>query len=303
MKLAALSVDLDEIVHYYAIHGLVAPGDTGTLVYDVAVPRLVDFARAHAVPITFFAVGSDLARSESARVLREAASAGHEMANHTLDHRYDLVRLSRDEIRAQIEGGIEAIARATGQRPSGFRAPGYTITDRVFEVLAELGAAYDSSVFPCPAYWLAKASVVGLIRVRGRESKSIVDDPLVLSAPRVPYRVGSPYYRRGTGLVELPIQVTRRLRLPVIGTSLTVGGPFGARALVRGCIGDPLVNLELHGIDVLDRNDGLDALVPHQVDVRVPLAKKLDALSAAVATLKRAGYTFVRLDEAARAVA
>ena len=46
----------------------------------------------------------------------------------------------------------------------GFRAPGYTITDEVFDVLAELGVAYDSSVFPCPAYWAAKAAAIGLHR-------------------------------------------------------------------------------------------------------------------------------------------
>jgi len=301
VKLAALSVDLDEIVHYYAIHGLRPEGDTGTLVYDVAIPRLVEFAAAHAVPITFFAVGADLARPRSALALRAAADRGHEMANHSRDHRYDLVRLGGREIREQIAGGADDIARATGQRPVGFRAPGYTITDAVFDALADLGVAYDSSVFPCPAYWLAKASVVGLIRMRGRVSTSIVDSPKVLTAPRAPYRVGRPYYTRGNGIVELPIQVTRGLRLPVIGTSLTLAGPAGARRLVAACVGEPLVNLELHGIDVLDRSDGLEPLVPHQIDVRVSVARKLAALSASVATLKRAGYTFVSLAEAARA--
>lgn len=303
MKLAALSVDLDEIVHYYAIHGLRPEGDTGTLVYDVAVPRLVDFASAHGLPITFFAVGNDLERPASARALKGAADRGHEMANHTRDHRYDLVRLSKAEMREQIEGGADDIERATGKRPKGFRAPGYTITDEIFEVLGDLGVSYDSSVFPCPAYWLAKASVVGLIRMRGRESKSIVDHPRVLGAPTVPYRVGRPYSERGGGLVELPIQVTPGLRLPVIGTSLTLAGPFGARRLARSCVGAPLVNLELHGIDVLDATDGLAALAPHQFDVRVSLARKLETLSSTVAELKAAGYTFVTLEEAASAVA
>jgi hypothetical protein len=53
---------------------------------------------------------------------------------------------------------------------------------------------------------------------------------------------------------------------------------------------------------VLDRHDGLEALVPYQVDVRVPLARKLDALGAAVALLRARGYTFVTLEEAASAV-
>jgi peptidoglycan/xylan/chitin deacetylase (PgdA/CDA1 family) len=299
VKLAAISVDLDEIPNYYAIHGLTPTEDAAALVYERAVPRLTEWASASGFPLTLFAVGSDLARVRSAEALAAARRAGHEMGNHSLDHRYDLTRLSREEIRAQIEGGAAAIATATGEVPSGFRAPGYTITDEVFSVLEELGVSYDSSVFPCPAYWAAKASAVGLIRARGRRSHSVVDTPRVLGASTRPYRAGRPYYRAGTGILELPIQVTRRLRLPVIGTSLTLAGPKGAAWLVRGCVGEPLVNLELHGIDVLDANDGLGPLEKYQPDVRVPLARKMDALDAAVRELKGAGYTFVTLREAA----
>ncbi len=302
VKLASVNVDLDEIPNYFGIHGLSAEGAVKSAVYDVAVPRLVDFARAHGVPLTFFAVGADLDRPESAEALRQAARGGVEIGNHTLAHDYRLTTRPRDEILAQIRGGADAIERATGRRPRGFRAPGYTITDTVFDVLDELEVAYDSSVFPCPLYWLAKASALGLIRVRGRESRSIVDHPQVLRAPTRPYRVGRPYSTQGRGIVELPIQVTPGLRLPVIGTSLTLAGPTGARLLAAQCAGEPLVNLELHGIDVLDRHDGLEALVPYQVDVRVPLARKLDALGAAVALLRARGYTFVTLEEAASAV-
>jgi len=59
------------------------------------------------------------------------------------------------------------------------------------------------------------------------------------------------------------------------------------------------VNLELHGLDALDQEDGLAFLRPHQPDVRVPVARKLAALSAVVETLGEAGYAFLRLDEAA----
>jgi hypothetical protein len=277
-------------------------GPASTLVYDVAVDRLLDFAGTAGAPLTLFAIGADLARAASAARLRAARDAGHEIANHSLDHRYDLVRLSKDEIRAQIDQGSSTIERAAGERPSGFRAPGYTITDAVFDTLAELGVAYDSSVFPCPPYWAAKATAIGWIAARGRESRAILDTPAVLRAPTRPYRVGKPFWKRGRGMLELPVQVTRGLRLPFIGTYLTLGGPTGARWLTRMCIGEPFVNLELHGIDVLDVADGLDELRPHQPDVRVPSATKLAALHTTVETLRRAGYSFVTLREAAHEV-
>jgi hypothetical protein len=162
--------------------------------------------------------------------------------------------------------------------------------------------AYDSSVFPCPAYFAAKTAAIAAIAVRGRRSRSIVDTPKVLLAPTRPYRIGKPYWKRGEGLLEIPVQVTRGLRLPFIGTSLALAGPSQAKLLARMCIGEPLVNLELHGIDVLDAEDGLEALRPHQPDVRVVHRRKLNSILVAVETLRAAGYTFVTMREAAAAL-
>ena len=299
MRLASVSVDLDEIPNYFEIHGLGPPsGPKASLVYDVALARLRELADAGGLPLTLFTIGSDMARLEARQGLREAASKGHEIANHSLDHRYDLVRLGRDEIARQIAEGARVIHEASGQQPVGFRAPGYTITDEVFEVLADLGVSYDASVFPCPTYFAAKTAAIGAIALRGRKSRSIVDTPTVLLAPTQPYRVGRPYWKRGAGLLEIPVQVTRGLRLPFIGTSVTLAGPSGARLLAKMCVGEPLVNLELHGIDVLDAADGLEALRPHQPDVRVPHRRKLDALFAVVEELRAAGYSFVKIGRA-----
>ncbi len=300
MRLAAISVDLDEIPNYFQIHGLPMPdGPEATLVYDVALERLRDLAEHADLPLTLFAIGSDLARDRAATALHDAADEGHEIANHTLDHRYDLVRLGREEIARQVEEGARAIEEAVGARPVGFRAPGYTISDEVFEVLGEHGVQYDASVFPCPAYWAAKTAAITGISLRGRESRSLVDTPRVLTAPTRPYRVGRPYWTRGEGLLEIPIQVTRGLRLPFIGTSVTMAGSSRARLLARMCVGEPLVNLELHGIDVLDEDDGLGALRPHQLDVRVPHTRKLDAIASVIDLLREEGYRFVTMRDAA----
>jgi peptidoglycan-N-acetylglucosamine deacetylase len=303
VRLCTVSVDLDEIPNYFAIHGLPEPkGPERSLVYDVAVDRLSKLAGDLGIPLTLFVIGSDLARPEAAEKVRAASRAGFEIANHTLDHRYDLVRLGRDEIRRQIEEGAGAIERTTGMAPVGFRAPGYTITDEVFDVLDELDVSYDSSVFPCPAYWAAKTAAITLIALRGRTSRSIVDRPTVLAAPTSAYAVGRPYWRRGRGaVVELPIQVTPGLRLPFIGTYVTLWGPAVGRRLARACVGEPVVTLELHGIDVLDAADGLHALRPHQPDVRVPRERKLEALRGAIEELRAGGYSFVTSAEAALA--
>ncbi len=302
VRLCAVSVDLDEIPNYYAIHGRSAPESCAAAVYDVAVPRLRSLARSLDIPLTLFAIGNDLSRAESARAIAEASREGHAIENHTRSHLYDLTRRSREEIAREIDEGTTAIEKACGNRPRGFRAPGYTITDEVFSILPGLGYRWDSSVFPCPAYMAAKDAAIATYKVLGRPSRSVIDTPAVLTAPTRPYRVGTPYWKRGNGIIELPVQVTRGLRLPYIGTSVMLAGPDRARWLTRGVIGEPLVNLELHGIDVLDENDGLQDLAPSQRDLRVPVARKEQTLGAVIELLRKEGYSFVTLDEAATRV-
>jgi hypothetical protein len=298
-RLASLSVDLDETHHYARVHGLPETSAAAGAVYRTALPRFEEFARALGVPLTFFAIGADAQQTDNARALKSLAQAGHEVANHSLDHCYDLTRLSPEAMRQQVERGAEAIERATGIAPLGFRAPGYLLNDTLVRVLQDCGVRYDSSVFPCPAYYAAKALVLARQRLGGRVSSSLIDSPSVLQAPSAPYRLGKPYFRRGTGLLELPIQVTPRLRLPFIGTTLTLGGLQLARWLTRQVASLPFVNLELHGIDLLQARDNLEPLARYQSDLRVPLSKKQLVLSEVVQLLQRSGFEFVRLDQAA----
>jgi hypothetical protein len=303
MRLASISIDLDEIGCYTAIHGL-APVQSGArhAVYRKAVPRIEAWLDGLGVRATFFAIGADLADEGSASAIVRLHRSGHEIANHSFQHRYDFTRQNEVALRGDIVDGGAAIKAVTGTAPIGFRAPGYTIVDGVFAALQSLSYGYDSSVFPCPSYYAAKALAIGAIAVRGRNSHSIIDDPRVLSAPADPYCVGRPYYRRGSGLVELPIGVTSNAtgRLPFIGTSLVLAGKRGAAGLSRCVVGRPLVNLELHGIDFCDAEaDGLQFLAPHQPDLRRPAAEKRETLGAAITVLQQAGYEFATLAQAA----
>ncbi len=318
-RLASLSVDLDEVRCYAAIHGQEAAleGDAARAIYDRAVPRFARLFDALGVRATFFVIGEDLdpavvgedTAAANARVLRELHAAGHEIANHSHHHLYDLTRKGPATWRAEVAGGAALIEEAVGEAPVGFRAPGYTIHDGLFATLEELGVRYDSSVFPCPPYYGAKALALGLYRAaalagRGRPSASILDDPRVLRSPVDPYRIGRPYWTRGAGLVELPIAVTRGLRLPFIGTSVALAGERGAETLAAMMAGRPLVNFELHGIDLADAAaDGLEALRPHQPDLRKSAREKEAALRRAVARLRAAGHRFVTLRDAAETFA
>lgn len=301
LKLASISIDLDETPRYAAIHGLETPrGLAAHAVYDRCVPRLTAWLEDESIPATFFAIGEDLGREENRTTITALHRAGHEIGNHSYHHHYDLTRRAVGDLGEEVERGAAIIEDVCGKRPAGFRAPGYTVSDPLFSALERSGVEYDSSVFPCPSYYAAKAAALAAIRVRGRKSASILDSPAVLRAPREPYRIGRPYWRKGDGLLELPIGVTP-LQLPYIGTSLVLGGERIAQSLTKQMLGRELINLELHGLDVADAiDDGLEALWPHRADLKRTAADKLRSLRAATRVIREAGYELVTLEEAAR---
>jgi len=301
MKLCCVSVDVDGVDHYHAIHGLPpAAASSAGLCHGLAISRLIQWARDMNIPLTWFVIGRDTNKAEFVRLLKPAIEAGHELANHTLDHRYDLVRLDPEAQRTQVVAAQDRLEGAFAVRAVGFRAPGYTVSDTLLDIVSQSGCVYDSSVFPCAPYYAAKALVLLLQKAVGRTSMSILDTPRVLLAPTQPYRVGQPYTRKGNGLLEIPVQVSPFGRFPFIGTALASLGPQLTGVLTKTLTHLPLVNLELHAIDFLTSADGLALLSRHQPDLRVAVSRKVAAFSTAVDVLRDAGYTFVTLLSAAR---
>ena len=85
MKLAALSVDLDEIPCYHAIHGLPMPdGESAHAVYARAVARYRELLATLEAPCTFFVIGRDMDHDVAREGARSLAADGHELANHSL---------------------------------------------------------------------------------------------------------------------------------------------------------------------------------------------------------------------------
>lgn len=83
-------------------------------------------------------------------LIAEIASRGHEIACHSYAHRR-VDSLSQFEFQEDTQRAIDAIEKVTGERPLGYRAPSWSMNERVpwaFETLARLGFTYDSSIFP-----------------------------------------------------------------------------------------------------------------------------------------------------------
>ncbi|XXF79814.1 polysaccharide deacetylase family protein [Myxococcaceae bacterium GXIMD 01537] len=306
VRLASISVDLDPLAHYCRIHGLsesLLDARARGLVYATAVSRLRELLALVGVPGTFFAIGEDLADAGAARALREAHAAGIEVGNHSYSHDYALSRRAPESIREDVARGAEAIRAVTGERPAGFRAPGYTLSAALYVATVEEGHRYGSSAFPAAPYYAAKAAVMGGLALLGRPSRAVLDSPRVLLAPRVPYRPDPAQpYRKGQGpVVELPMTVTPGVRFPFIGTfAATLPGPL-MRVAYRACREDAFFNLELHAVDVLDAADGIPPeLVRQQRDLGVPSALKMERLLKVFRWLREDSDVVTLRDAAAR---
>lgn len=297
----AISIDLDGIGCYYRIHGLgTQPEELEHVVLERALPRAAALFEAKGVAVTWFVIGRDVdgevalpdraARAANGERLRALARRGDELGNHSYSHPYDLARLSAAAIDSEITSCDRVLRQLTGGQVRGFRAPGYDLAPAMLDTLARLGYRYDSSVFPAPGYYAAKAAVMTALAAIGRPSGAVMTNPRALVAPPDPYRpsMTAPWRRGQAPIVELPIAVTPWTRVPAIGTTLLVAPTWARVRLLDAMAKRAFFNFELHGIDFADaEKDGIPGeLVDRQPDLRVPIDQKLERLSDLLDTLR-----------------
>jgi len=145
-----LSVDVEDWFQVGAFENVIKRDQWASLDDRVernvrAILELFDAAGAKA---TFFTLGWVAQRHTG--LLREIADAGHEIASHGWDHRR-VFTLTPAEFAEDIRKAREVLEDASGQQVTGYRAPSFSIDKRnpwAFEVLAEQGYTYSSSVAP-----------------------------------------------------------------------------------------------------------------------------------------------------------
>ncbi len=286
----SVSIDLDPLWCYREIYGLGPPADheAADPVTPVATERFCALARELGFQGTLFVVGRALDDPAAIAAVAQAHAQGHEVANHTFSHRYDLSRETEEVIEDEVARGATAIEKACGVSPRGFRAPGYLLGSCMLEKAVQAKAIYDSSVLPSPAYQGIKAAAVSLLGLLRRPTRAIIGDPREAFGPRQPYRPDlSRPWKRGLGsLLELPISSV--MGVPLIGSVLAAVGSQFVPYLAALAARSGFVNLELHGVDLLDLGtDRLDPALGVQRDLKIPWVKKAEAISTFIRTLQQ----------------
>ncbi len=279
----SVSVDIDAIRFYYGIHGLIGwASPAPDPVWTFGVPRFLDLFAELGLSATFFVVASDLVSvsdggavqdiSEVERrreLVRTMIAQGHEVASHSFGHDYALSRRPFREICRDLQRARDVLNEVTGVPVRGFRAPGYNLSRPKIRAIQESGATYSSSRLPSPPYFAAKWLVMLKGALTGQLSQSIVGEIAAPFLSRQPYR-------HPEGLLELPMTVIPLLRLPAIGTFFTLYGDLGLSWLLPHLGRENWLNLEFHGIDLVDASDagvGQD-LVYRQPDLPTPVVQK-----------------------------
>jgi polysaccharide deacetylase family protein (PEP-CTERM system associated) len=146
----ALTIDVEDYFHVSAFAGQIGPSDWGRFESRVErnTQRLLDILDEHECKATFFVLG--WVAEKYSPLVREIAARGHEVACHGYSHQ--LIYEQTPEVFQRETRHAKALLEDIVQAPVyGYRAASFSITSRskwAFEVLAELGFVYDSSVFP-----------------------------------------------------------------------------------------------------------------------------------------------------------
>ncbi len=199
----ALTVDVEDYFHVEAFAGHIARAD-----WDDHAPRVetntlrvLDLFGEYGAVGTFFLLGWVVERFPG--LVRRIVADGHEVASHGFCHAR-VGTMSPEAFRDDVRRAKALIEDVAGCAVLGYRAPSFSIgTDSLwaFDVLAEEGYAYSSSIYPI--------------------HHDLYGMP---GAPRFAFAAGHP-----PGLLEIPVST-----VAVFGRKLPCGGGGYFRLLPYG---------------------------------------------------------------------
>ena len=255
-----LSIDVEDYYQVSAFESMVGYNrwEDYTPRVEANTAKVLDLLQTHGVSATFFVLGWTARKFPG--LVQRIQALGHEIACHSLHHRL-IYTMTPAEFRADTRTAKDILEQITGAPVRGYRAPSYSITRDslwAFDILAELGFTYDSSIFPI------------------RHDRYGIPD-----APRFPYRLG------GRDLIEFPLSTSKfcGLNVPVAG-----GGYFRLFPYA-------FTKMALQGINQREGQSFIFYLHPWELDPEQPRITGASQLSRFrhYLNLSRTAPRFVRL--------
>jgi hypothetical protein len=211
--LASISLDLDNKWSYMKTHGDAGWEDFPSY-FDIVLPLVLDLLQRIDLNITFFIVGQDAFLEKNRNSLELITEHGHEVGNHSFHHEVWLHTYPKKDIKSEILRAEDHINRATGQKPVGFRGPGFVWSPILLEVLAENNYLYDATILPtyigplARMYYFWKSS---LTQEEKEQRKKIYSSFSEGFRPVKPYRWK---LNSSAELLEIPVTTIPILKTP-----------------------------------------------------------------------------------------
>ena len=285
---ASVSIDLDNLWAYLKTAG-VSGWESYPSYLNEVTPRILQCLEKMDVRATFFVVGRDAIQPENAAVLRSIADAGHEIGNHSFDHEPWMPLYSDAELAADFARAEEAITKVTGQRPRGFRGPGFCTSGRMRDVLRLRGYEYDASLLPTFLGPVARYYFQLISKLPGKEKGKRALLYGGFSNGTMPLR---PFEIR-PGLMEVPVTTMPISRLPVhLSYLLFLAQHSDALARIYWRIASTLCGISkvgpsllLHPTDFMDATDA--PAMSYFPAMRIPVARKQALVEFVLKSLKK----------------
>jgi polysaccharide deacetylase family protein (PEP-CTERM system associated) len=152
--LNALTIDVEEHFQVHAFETVIARSAWDRYPSRVVAntQRVLHLLADYNLHATFFILGWIADRYPE--LVREIAAQGHEVATHGYWHEL-VYRQTPAEFAADLRQSLDAIVRACGFPPAGYRAPAFSITKQslwALDIICENNLKYDSSIFPLAAH-------------------------------------------------------------------------------------------------------------------------------------------------------
>jgi hypothetical protein len=303
--IASVSLDLDNQWTYLKVHGEPNWNEYSTYL-PIVVPRVLEFLRDRDLTITFFVVGQDARFEVNHAPLRALADAGHEIGNHSLNHEPWLHLYSEEQVEAELGEAEDLIHQATGQRPIGFRGPGFSVSKTVLRVLKRRGYLYDASTFPTFLGPLARAYYFMTANLSPQERE---ERKLLFGTFSEGLRPLKPYLwdLEGSDFLEIPVTTMPVVKVPIhasyllylAGYSPALMDLYWNLALGMCRLAGVQISLLLHPLDFLGCDD--TQALSFFPAMRIPSEKKLDWMNRIVTRLLKS-YRVTPMREHAEAL-
>lgn len=227
--------------------------------FDIFVPHVLNILDDLDLKITFFIVGKDTESESNRKYLRMITERGHEVGNHSYNHESWLQSYSYEEIDKEIITAENAIEKATGQTPKGFRGPGFSWSMDLLKVLETRGYQYDASTLPTYLGPLARIYYFSKSDLSKEEKKARKE---LFGKFSEGFRSLKPYYwnlGENKKIAEIPVTTMPVFKLPfhlsyllyISNISLVLMKIYLATALFLCKVTRTPVSFLLHPLDII----------------------------------------------------